>query len=266
MKTTILPRLLSLACLVLLGSSRAYADDATGQPAARGLAWSSNASTVSQYVSRGFRQTWGKPALQGGFDVAHPSGWSAGTWMSSVSDRYIENGKLEWDLYGGYTGAAGPVGYSLMALVYRYPGAVMEASGTKFDYAELSGGITYKSLYARYNHTVTRDFFGITGARGTGYVDAGANLAIGDGYVLNLHAGEGRVAGPGNDYWDWRDIKLGMTRALPGGWSVAGAWTRAFGATDAYDRYTTGVPNAAGHTAYSNPAEGTFVLTLTRTF
>lgn len=266
MKNSSVARLLPLACLVLLGLPRAHADDASGRSAPGALAWSANAGAVSQYVSRGFRQSWGKPALQAGVDLAHPSGWSAGTWVSSVSDRYIENGRLEWDLYGGYTGAAGPVGYSLMAVVYRYPGAVMEASGTKFDYTELAAGVTYKSLYAKYNRTVTRDFFGITGARGTGYFDAGANLAFGDGYVLNLRAGEGRVAGAGNDYWDWRDVKVGVTRTFPGGWSAAGAWTRAFGATDAYDRYTTGVPDAAGHTAYSNPARGTFVLSLARTF
>jgi hypothetical protein len=53
---------------------------------------------------------------------------------------------------------------------------------------------------------------------------------------------------------------------LPAGWSVAAAWTRAYGATHAYDSYGTGVPNAAGHIAYSNPARGTLVLSLTRSF
>jgi hypothetical protein len=46
----------------------------------------------------------------------------------------------------------------------------------------------------------------------------------------------------------------------------AGSYTRAFGATHAYDRYTTGVPDGAGRLAYSNPAKGTFVLALSRTF
>ena len=53
-----------------------------------------NVTLASQYISRGFRQGWGKPALQGGADYAHPSGWSVGTWMSSVSNRFIENGTL----------------------------------------------------------------------------------------------------------------------------------------------------------------------------
>lgn len=257
----------SLACIATLALQPAHAADApdsTGTPA--GWTLSANAGAASQYVSRGFRQTWGKPALQAGFDLSHPSGWSAGSWVSNVSDRYIENGALEWDLYGGYGGAVGPVGYSLTALLYRYPGALIQATGTKYNYAELSAGLTYRWIYARYNRTLTRDFFGITGARGTAYLDGGANIPLDDRHTLNLHAGEGRVAGAGNDYWNWRDIKVGVTRTLGDGWTLAGSYTRAFGATRAYDRYTTGVPDRAGRLAYSNPAKGTFVLALSRSF
>ena len=254
-------RRLPLVCFALCVLPPAHAADITKDFAATG-----NASIASQYVSRGFRQTWGKPAVQLGVDLSHPSGWSAGSWVSNVSERYIENGKLEWDLYGGYSTSLGPVGVSLMALYYKYPGAIIGATGTRFNYGELSVGVTYRALYAKYNTTVTRDFFGITHARGTGYFDGGANLALGEATTLNLHAGEGRVAGAGNDYWNWRDVKVGLTHTLQGGWSMAAAWTRAFGATQAYDRYSTGVPDAAGHIAYSNPAKDSVVLTLTRNF
>jgi uncharacterized protein (TIGR02001 family) len=258
-------RQLPLACLFLCALS-AHADEPA--PGGSDKAWTvtGNAGLASQYISRGFRQTWGKPAIQAGVDINHRSGWSAGSWVSNVSDRYIENGKLEWDLYGGYSGSLGEAGYSLNVLYYKYPGAVVKATGTRFDYGELSAGLSYKSLYAKYNYTFTRDFFGIANARGTGYFDGGANLDLGHATVLNLHAGEGRVAGAGNDYWNWRDVKVGLTHTLAGGWSVAGAYTRAYGATHAYDRYTTGVPDAAGHIAYSNPARGSVVLTLVRTF
>ncbi|MEN3276710.1 MAG: hypothetical protein V7631_2500 [Massilia sp.] len=256
-------RLLPLASLAAI-ALHAHAD--APPDSAAGWTPSANAGAVSQYVSRGFRQTWGRPALHAGLDLTHPNGWSAGSWVSNVSDRYIENGKLEWDLYGGYGSALGRGGYSLTALLYRYPGALAQSTGTKYDYAELSAGLTYRSLYAQYNYTLTRDVFGIAGARGTTYLDGGANLPLGNGCTLNLHAGEGRVAGAGNDYWNWRDIKLGVTRTLVGGWSAAGSYTRAFGATHAYDRYTTGVPDGAGRLAYLNPAKGTFVLALSRTF
>ncbi|QNA91042.1 choline dehydrogenase [Massilia sp. Dwa41.01b] len=225
-----------------------------------------NTTIASQYVSRGFRQTWGKPAAQAGVDYAHASGWSAGAWASNVSRRYVEGARFEVDLYGGYSGTAGPLGVSLMAYYYAYPGALIKATGTRFNYGEVSAGLAYKALYAKYNVTFTRDFFGITNARGTGYLDSGANVDLGHATTLNLHAGEGRVAGAGNDYWNWRDVKIGVTRKFTGGWSGAAAFTRAFGATHAYDSYTTGVPDTSGHIAFSNPAKNTFVVSLTRTF
>lgn len=248
--------------LWFLGAPSAYAE--TTEPAAAAI--TSNVTVISQYVSRGFRQTWGKPALQAGADYVHPSGWSLGTWTSTVSNRYIEAASVEWDLYGGYGAAAGALGYSILAYYYKYPGAEYHATGTKYDYGELSLGLTYGMAYAKYNHTVTRDFFGITNARGTGYLDLGANPELGGGYTLNLHAGNGRVAGTGNAIWNWRDAKLGVSRAFDGGWSVSAAWTRAWGSTDVYDHYTLGIPNRAGVIASSNPAAATLVFAVTKTF
>lgn len=234
-------------------------------------AWpvTANVTLASQYVSRGFRQTWGKPALQGGFDYAHPSGFSAGTWLSNVSNRYIENGTLEWDLYGGYTGTAGDFGYSGIVYYYKYPGAVIAATKTKYDYGELSLGLTYKFLYAKYNYTYTKDFFGITDARGTGYLDLGANYDMGSGYTLNLHYGIGRVASKAaadNSIWNWKDYKVGVSKTFEGGWTLAGAYTKAKGATNVYDNFTTGALNTAGAAETSNPAAGTFVLSINKAF
>jgi uncharacterized protein (TIGR02001 family) len=109
---------------------------------------SANATLASQYISRGFRQTWGKPALQAGLDYAHPGGWSLGTWASTVSDRYIQDATVEWDIYGGYSGTVGELGYSVLAYYYKYPGAVYRATGVKYDYGELSLGLSYQMLYA----------------------------------------------------------------------------------------------------------------------
>lgn len=253
--------------LLAVALSMAVAPACRAQAAAPGGATiTGNVTLASQYISRGFRQTWGKPALQGGADYVHPSGFSAGTWLSTMSNRFIEDGTLEWDLYGGYSGSAGDIGYSAIVYYYKYPGAEFKATGTSYDYGELSLGATYKFVYAKYNHTYTRDFFGITNARGTGYLDAGANIDVGAGCTLNLHVGQGRVNGTGNDIWNWRDYKLGITRVFSGGWTLAGAYTRANPATVAYDNYTLGIPNSAGVIETSNPAQGTFALLLTKTF
>ena len=234
-------------------------------------AWpvTANVTLASQYVSRGLRQTWGEPALQGGFDYVHSSGISAGMWLSNVSNRYIENGTIEWDLYGGYTGAAGDLGYSGIVYYYKYPGAVYAATNTKYDYGELSLGLTYKFLYGKYNYTYTKDSFGITDARGTGYLDLGANYDMGSGYILNLHYGIGQVASNGavdNSIYNWDDYKVGVSKSFEGGWTLAGAYTKAKGATNVYDNYTTGALNSAGVAETSNPTAGTFVLALTKTF
>lgn len=252
-----------MASLAAGGAAQAQPQAPSEAPAA---SVSANVTLASQYVSRGFRQTWGKPALQGGADYVHPSGFSVGTWLSTVSNRFIENGTLEWDVYGGYSSAVGELGWSALLYYYKYPGAKYTATGTSYDYGELSLGATYKLFYAKYNHTYTADFFGITHARGTGYLDLGANIDLGAGLTLLVHAGSGKVRGEGNAIWNWRDYKLGLGKQLPGGWALAGAYTRADAATGAYDNYTLGIPNSAGIIETSNPGQGSFVLQVTKTF
>ena len=254
-----------LPCFSLLLALPAFAaGDESAPAAAPGVIV--NATLASQYVSRGFRQTWGKPALQAGADYAHPSGWSVGTWLSSVSGRFVENASVEWDLYGGYSSTAGDFGYSAQVYYYAYPGAEYTATATTYNYGELALGLTWKVLYAKYMHTYTPEFFGITHARGTGYLDLGANVDLGSGHTLILHAGNGRVAGDGNDIWNWRDAKVGVSKAWAGGWSATAAYTRAWGKTDVYDNYTLGIPNSAGVVESSNLGKGTLLVSITRTF
>src|SRR5450759_2863878 len=44
-----------------------------------------NVGLVSQYIFRGLTQTNGDPAIQGGADYSHASGFYAGTWLSNIS-------------------------------------------------------------------------------------------------------------------------------------------------------------------------------------
>src|SRR5689334_14999746 len=41
-----------------------------------------------------------KPAIQGGFDYAHESGFYIGNWNSSVN--WMDGNSIEMDVYGGY--------------------------------------------------------------------------------------------------------------------------------------------------------------------
>ncbi len=82
-----------------------FAADAAPAP---DWAFSSNVGVFSQYIFRGLTQTDRKPALQGGFDLSHSSGFYAGVWASNISwlsdanPQYYSSSSLETDIYGGF--------------------------------------------------------------------------------------------------------------------------------------------------------------------
>src|SRR3954467_12052526 len=87
-----LPRksLAALACAALF-SGAAMAQMTMPPPAAPpagpepDFTFTGNIGIFSQYVFRGVSQTNEKPAVQGGFDLAHKSGLYGGTWVSNIS-------------------------------------------------------------------------------------------------------------------------------------------------------------------------------------
>src|SRR5579862_2377987 len=83
-----------------------------------------NINIVSDYRFRGIDQTWGKPAVQGGADLAWASGFYLGTWLSNVSGNSYPGGNLEVDYYGGYNGKFDDdFGFTVGGYGYWYPGA-----------------------------------------------------------------------------------------------------------------------------------------------
>jgi len=230
---------------------------------------SATASLASQYVWRGFRQSDGRPAGQLSLDYRLPGGWSAGTWASSIGERAANDGWLEWDVYGGYSGSAHGIGYSATAYYYMYPGARAGSDGRRYDYGEVAAGLSYKKVYARYYRTVTRDLFGVADARGSGYLDVGVKQELGGAMSLNLHAGDGRVAGSGNGGLDWRDLRAGLSRKFEGGWALSGTYSRAFGAAGngAFERYASAMPRTdLRPLPGSRGQRGAVVMTLSRRF
>ena len=61
-----------------------------------------NLGLVSDYRFRGYTQTDYNPALQGGVDFAHKSGFYLGNWNSNVEQSLYTGASLEMDFYGGY--------------------------------------------------------------------------------------------------------------------------------------------------------------------
>ena len=63
----------------------AAAESAPAAAPAAAPALTANIGLVSDYVFRGLTQTNGRPAIQGGIDYAHSSGFYVGTWLSNIS-------------------------------------------------------------------------------------------------------------------------------------------------------------------------------------
>ena len=186
-----------------------------------------NVGLFSSYRFRGIDQTFGKPALQGGIDYAHSSGFYAGNWNSNVSSGAgFPDGNLEMDFYGGYKAAFGDFGLDVGAILYYYPGSEGKVLGTRAD----SGSVTNKELYiggswkflsAKYSYSLD-DYFSLRGTgtndgkstKGTSYFEVNANYDLGDGWGINGHVGTLSLKNIKNgDYTDW---KVGVTKDVSG--------------------------------------------------
>jgi uncharacterized protein (TIGR02001 family) len=183
--------------------------------------FSGNFTIASEYLYRGIAQTRGKPALQGGFDYAHASGFYGGVWGSNISwisDAVVgASSSLEIDVYGGFKGAiTGDLGYDVGVLTYVYPGTGKPSGAAKPDTTEVYGALTYKWLTAKYSHT-TGSLFGWTKpdgskTKGSGYLDLTGTFDLGDGLTLVAHVGHQKVKGlSAASYTDW---KIGVNKDL----------------------------------------------------
>lgn len=171
-----------------------------------------NLNFVSDYQFRGISQTDQDPAIQGGFDYAHSSGFYLGTWASNVDFGAANS---EWDVYGGYAGSMGDIAYNVGLLQYIYPD--YSDAGTTEAYA----GITYKQFGLKASYTISDDYFHMGNGDGTVYWDATANFDLPAGFTLGLHYGYIAGAGGQPDYADW---KVGVNKAV-GGFNVGLAYT-----------------------------------------
>ena len=169
--------------LLLVGAG-AWAQ-APATPPEHSVAFSVGAT--SDYRYRGISQTRLKPALSGGLDYSHASGWYAGTWLSSIQWIRDAGGDaaFEWDVYGGYKGTAGPIGYDIGLLRYQYPRARLAVSPNT---TEVYGALTYHVVTLKYSHALTH-LFGFADSKGSGYLDLSANVDLGDGWSVVPHVG-----------------------------------------------------------------------------
>ena len=159
------------------------------------------------------------------------------------------------DIYGGYKGAAGPLGYDVGVLYYYYPGSNLAGVGT-IDNLEVYAGVSWKFLSLKYFHAVS-DFFGAPNTDGSNYVDLTANFDLGQGWGVNGHVGHQKVKNA--SALDYTDYKIGITKDVSG-W-VFGA---SFIDTDADSAVYTFTNASSGTT--KNVGDSTLVLSVSKTF
>jgi uncharacterized protein (TIGR02001 family) len=179
-----------------------------------------NVGVVTDYRYRGISQTRLKPALQGGVDYSHPSGFYLGTWLSTI--KWIKDAggdaSLEWDLYGGYKGEiAKGLTYDVGGLYYYYPSNKLAVSANTF---EVYGALSYGIFTAKYSHSTT-NLFGFADSKNSGYLDLSAAIDLGSGFTLTPHYGHQSVHR--NSDFAYNDYALTLSKDLGGGFSVSAA-------------------------------------------
>lgn len=170
-----------------------------------------NVGLTSDYLFRGISQTGHAPAIQGGFDYAHASGFYLGAWASNVGwiedFQGYDSGKLEIDLYGGFRDSIGDTGvsYDVGVIGYVYPGD-RPGGIASADTAEVYIGLGWKWFTAKYAYTVSNGAFGFAHADGSHYLDISASLPLGEtGLTAGAHWGAFEFENNGAyDYEDWK--------------------------------------------------------------
>lgn len=225
-----------------------------------------NLTVASDYRFRGISQTFKQPAVQGGFDYAHASGFYLGNWNSNVSGNQYNNGAgLEMDFYGGYKFAPiTDVGLDVGLLYYVYPGARVGQTNKKYTNGEVYFGGTYQWFSAKYSYGIT-DFFGLNdttaaiprgNSKGSSYLDLALNFEVAEKTTLTLHAGRQWVRHYGE--FNYTDYKIGIARDF--GFATIGL---AVIGTDADKGLYTAV-DGAGRS--KKLGETTAVLSISKTF
>lgn len=200
-----------------------------------------NVGLFSQYVYRGLAQTNQRPAIQGGADYTHSSGFYAGTWLSNVSwfsDTNAGNSNsLEWDLYTGFrkswdNGITADMGY----LRYEYPGnyPALPAGTVEPHTDEAYAAIGWKWATLKYSYAFS-DLFGVEDSEGSDYLELNVTVPLNDQFSILAHAGRQNfsgastaalAAGTTNDaLYTYDDYRVTLNYTFAPGWTALVTFT-----------------------------------------
>jgi len=241
---------MALVAALALPSFHVLAEDAPEAKSDYSVSY--NIGLFSQYIFRGYTQTHQDPALQGGIDIEHSSGFYAGAWASNISwlredgwQAYDNGGSVELDLYAGYASEIGETGvsYDVGILQYLYPGEVA-AGYAKANTTEVHLGLGYGWLDAAVHVVTSKDAWtwggdgrGGPSAKGTAYYEINAEIPVGElvghkylsGVTGILHYGYQNFVGSNevynnnaDSYGDW---KAGFNKSFDNGVDIGYYYT-----------------------------------------
>lgn len=203
-----------------------------------------NVGAVSEYRYRGLAQSALAPAVQGGVDYAHSSGFYVGAWGSQI--RWIKEagdaggmdlkGDIELDLYGGYKGnLTKDVAYDVGYLRYEYVGnTYKDLTTANASTDEVYGALTYGAYTAKVSYALS-NLFGTAKSDGSVYYDLSATFDLGSGYSVVPHVGRQEIAGPGtNKDYSYTDYSVTLAKDLGKGLSASVAVIGTDGKTSLY--------------------------------
>ncbi|MBE7367682.1 TorF family putative porin [Ramlibacter pallidus] len=211
-------KLVALAAIALLSSGGVMAQARTSAPEPE-YTYSFNVGAVTDYRYRGISQSRLRPAIQGGADFSHKSGFYIGTWASSI--RWIEDAggdaSVEVDVYGGYKTTFGDFGMDVGVLRYLYPNSSLPVNPNTTE-VYIAG--TWGPATLKYSHSTT-NLFGFADSKNSGYLDLSATFDTGFwGLTVTPHVGHQRVRNnSAASYTDWsiglgKDFGNGLTASL----------------------------------------------------
>jgi len=173
---------------------------------------SANIGVTSNYVWRGATQTDDSAAVSGGVDFSHDSGIYAGTWASNVD--FGSGGEVEWDLYAGFAGEAGSIGYDLGVVHYAYP------DSDDADFTEFAASASVSMFTVGFAYTFNSDVTDAAGSaeaflEGDVYYYASAGFDLQDDFGLGLTLGRYTFDddGEGGTDLDYNHYQLDLTKA-----------------------------------------------------
>lgn len=201
-------------------SSAAFAQTKAPEP---DYTFAYNVGLVTDYRFRGISQSRLKPALQGGIDFTHKSGFYLGFWGSTIKilkDIPGGDGPVELDFYGGYRGSfTDSLAYDIGLLRYQYP---KENFTPTVNTTELYGALTYGPATVKYSHSLGNETFGVGNSSGSYYLEAAATFDLGSGFSLTPHIGRQHFS-KGNNFASYTDYSLALGKDFGSGFTGSAA-------------------------------------------